>query len=105
MCGTIGVERRTLKIDFITTVKVGHHLIPAFENLTFANSELFWIAPVFGVGISDNPAISSESSDPMNGSPVTYGTFWASTMGNIRGANSGEIIVLIECGVRKILIV
>jgi len=39
MCGTIGVERRTLKIDFITTVKVWSDDIPAFENLSFANSE------------------------------------------------------------------
>ena len=72
-----------MKVDFITTVEMRSDDIPAFEYLTFANSKCFWIAPVLGLRIGDDPAVSGESSDPMNGGPVSNRALWASSFGYI----------------------
>lgn len=73
----ISVVRRTLEIDFITSVEMRSHKVPTFKDLSFANGELFWVAPVFGVRVSDDPSVISKSSNPMNGCPVTNRASWA----------------------------
>jgi len=81
-----------IKSSNITLMELGESKIPAFENLMVTEGEGLWSLITFHLGVSNNSSIL-ESTNPMNGSPVTDCALWSASFLIKVNSDSWHVII------------
>jgi len=81
-----------VKSSNITLVELGESKIPTFEDLVVTKGEGLWSLVTLHLGVSNNSSIL-ESSNPVNGSPVSNWALWSRSLLIEVNSNSRHVIV------------